>query len=69
MEGFCKKYDLEPFIRLNTKVVEAVWHELEGQCEFESVEAYGYIRATLTGLQGRSSSKGTENHSRIDAMS
>ena len=33
MEGFYKKHKLEPFMRFNTKVVEAVWHELDGQWE------------------------------------
>jgi cation diffusion facilitator CzcD-associated flavoprotein CzcO len=31
---FANKYDLMPYVQLNTKVVSAVWDEEKGTCEF-----------------------------------
>jgi cation diffusion facilitator CzcD-associated flavoprotein CzcO len=33
MEGFYKRHELEPYMRFNTKVLEAAWNELEGKWE------------------------------------
>jgi cation diffusion facilitator CzcD-associated flavoprotein CzcO len=33
MEGFYKRHELEPYMRFNTKVIEAAWNELEGKWE------------------------------------
>lgn len=34
MQGFGDKYDLSPFIKLNSKVLKAVWKEEQGICMY-----------------------------------
>ena len=33
MEDFYKKYQLEEYMQFNTEVLEATWHELDGECK------------------------------------
>lgn len=38
MQGFAQKYDLSPFISLNSKVLKAEWKEEKGICESPRVD-------------------------------